>query len=150
MIRRSSRKSNTRTTLRKPATRTREPNIRVITLSTSGRVFSNQNDVRPLPYLWLTVHVDRFFKAVLPAGQRQCSETPVTRLADKADRHHSHYVFSIRISSQPSGSRRPPTIYNRRLSHPILAPLRPSSACHPAPHFHFESCPFSHRSVAGL
>ena len=89
-------------------------------------------------------------KAVLAAGQRHCSETPVTRLTDRVDCHRSHHDFYIRISSQPSRSRRTSAIYNCRLPRPIFAPLCPSCACHPAPHFHFKTCPLSHHSVAGL
>ena len=90
------------------------------------------------------------FKAALPAGQLRCSEAPVTRLADKADCRRSHYVFSLRISSQPSRFRCSPTIYNCLLPRPIFAALCPSSACHPAPHFHFKSRSLSRRSMAGL
>ena len=87
---------------------------------------------------------------MLAPGQRECSEAPLTRLAGKVDCHRSHHVFSVIISSQPSRSRYPSTIYNCLPPHPIFAPLCPSCACHPAPHFHSKSRLLSHRAVADL
>jgi hypothetical protein len=84
--------------------------------------------------------------------------TTITRLANTFNRqcspHTTHtlfyYVFSIRISFQPSRSRLASTIYICRHSSLNFAVLCLSSAHHSSPHIYSKTCPVAHHSASGL